>query len=138
VISLEKQILAILEQVNEKLDNFGAKLDEHGEILKEHGEILKEHGKILIEHGEILKEHGKILKEHGEILKEHSFILGALRNGQEVLKAEISEMRLQNAKEFGEIKSQLTTHEDSIEILKGDSWNNRSSILRVQKTLGLS
>jgi hypothetical protein len=124
VISLEKQILAILEQVNEKLDNFGAKLDEHGEILKEHGKILKEHGEIL--------------KEHGEILKEHSFILGALRNGQEVLKAEISEMRLQNAREFGEIKSQLTTHEDSIEILKEDSWNNRSSILRVQKTLGLS
>jgi hypothetical protein len=47
-------------------------------------------------------------------------------------------MRLQNAKEFGEIKAQLKNHEDSIEILKKESWNNRKGILRIQKTIGLT
>jgi hypothetical protein len=37
---------------------------------------------------------------HEEILKEHSLILGALINGQEGLKAELSEMLLQNAKDL--------------------------------------
>ena len=48
-----------------------------------------------------------MLKEHGETLKEHSRILSALRTGQEFLKAELSEMKIQNAKDFSEIKEQL-------------------------------
>ncbi|WML46179.1 hypothetical protein [Neobacillus sp. PS3-40] len=79
-----------------------------------------------------------LLQQMNEKLDDHSLILGALRNGQESLKAEFSEMRLQNAKEFGEIKAQIKNHEDSIEILKEESWNNRRSILRVQKTLGFA
>jgi predicted hydrocarbon binding protein len=79
-----------------------------------------------------------LLQQMNEKLDDHSLILGALRNGQESLKAELSEMRLQNAKEFGEIKAQIKNHEDSIEILKEESWNNRRSILRVQKTLGFA
>jgi hypothetical protein len=79
-----------------------------------------------------------LLQQMNAKLDDHSLILGALRNGQESLKAEFSEMRLQNAKEFGEIKAQIKNHEDSIEILKEESWNNRRSILRVQKTLGFA
>ena len=47
-------------------------------------------------------------------------------------------MKLQNAKDFNEIKEQLKNQEDSIEILKDETWNNKKSILRVQKTMGLS
>ncbi|MFJ7726835.1 hypothetical protein ACIQXV_11790 [Neobacillus sp. NPDC097160] len=78
------------------------------------------------------------LKEHSETLKEHGRILSALRTGQEFQKAELSEMKLQNAKDFSEIKEQLKNQEDSIEILKDETWNNKKSILRVQKTMGLS
>jgi chromosome segregation ATPase len=142
---MEKQIFTLLQQMNKKLDHLDFTLKEHGEILKEHGEILKEHGEILNEHGkmlkeqgEMLKEHSETLKEHGETLKEHSRFLSALRTGQEFQRAELSEMKLQNAKDFSEIKEQLKSQEDSIEILKDETWNNKKSILRVQKTMGLS
>jgi soluble P-type ATPase len=114
---MEKQILTILQQMNNKLDHLDFTLTKHGEILIEHSETLK---------------------EHGETLKEHSRILSALRTGQEFQKAELSEMKLQNAKDFNEIKEQLKNQEDSIEILKDETWNNKKSILRVQKTMGLS
>ena len=135
---MEKQIFTLLQQMNKKLDHLDFTLTKHGEMLKEHGEMLKEHGEMLKEHGETLKEHSETLKEHGETLKEHSRILSALRTGQEFLKAELSEMKLQNAKDFYEIKEQLKNQEDSIEILKDETWNNKKSILRVQKTMGLS
>jgi hypothetical protein len=110
VIPLEKQILTLLQQMDSRLQQMDEKINHMEEKLD----------------------------LHGEILKEHSLILGALINGQEGLKAELSEMRLQNAKEFGEIKAQLKNHEDSIEILKEESWNNRKGILRIQKTIGLT
>jgi hypothetical protein len=133
-----KEISLTLKGQGETLKGHSEILKEHSEILKEHSEILKEHSEILKEHSEILKEHSETLKNHGESLKEHSLILGALKTGQEVLKAEISELRLQNAKEFGEIKAQLKSHEDSIEILKDESWNNRKMTVRLQKTIGIS
>jgi predicted phosphatase len=107
---MEKQIFALLQQMNDKLDNLEG----------------------------TLKEHSGILKEHSETLKEHSRILSALRTGQEFQKAEFSEMKLQNAKDFGEIKELLKNQEDSIEILKEETWNNKKNILRVQKTMGLT
>ncbi|MCL6570880.1 MAG: hypothetical protein K6T88_04255 [Bacillus sp. (in: Bacteria)] len=121
---MEKQIFALLQQMNDKLDNLEGTLKEHGGILKEHSGILKEYSGIL--------------KEHSETLKEHSRILSALRTGQEFQKAEFSEMKLQNAKEFGEIKEHFKNQEDSIEILKDETWNNKKNILRVQKTMGIT
>lgn len=82
------------------------------------------------------------LKLQGETLKEHTGILSGLRNGQEVLKAEISELRLQNAKEIGEIKEQLKEQlkgiEDSVGVLKEDTWQNKKDIHRIKKTMGMS
>jgi hypothetical protein len=127
---LENQILLALQQINEKLDDQSKKLDEHGEILRQHGEMLKQHSVIL-------KEHGEILKQHGETLKEHGRILGALRSGQEAIKAELSELRLQNAKDFGEIRELIKNHDISIELLKEETWSNKKEIRRVQKTMGL-
>ncbi|WML46604.1 hypothetical protein RCG23_13155 [Neobacillus sp. PS3-34] len=77
------------------------------------------------------------LNTQGETLKEHGLILGALKSGQEGLMAELSELRLQNAKDFGEIREQLKGIEVSVEILKEDNWSNRKDIKMVQKTMGL-
>jgi hypothetical protein len=127
---LEKQILQALQQINKKLDDQSIKLDEHGEILKQHGEMLKQHSVILKEHGEILKQIGETLKENGRILE-------ALRSGQENLKAELSELRLHIAKDFGEIRELIKENEVSIELLKEETWSNKKEIRRVQKTMGL-
>jgi hypothetical protein len=93
---MEDQIITLLHEMNNKLDRLEGTLNEQSEILKEHSGILD---------------------GHGETLKEHGRILSALRTGQEFLKAEISELKLQNAKDFGEMKEQLKNQEDSIEIL---------------------
>jgi hypothetical protein len=127
---MDKQILKFLEQINNKLDVLNMKVDHQGTVLDEHSLILKEHG-------ETLNNHGQLLKNQGETLKEHGLILGTLKVGQEGLKAEINELRLQNAKEFGEIKEKISGIEVSVEMLREDSWNNRKDILRVQKTIGL-
>ena len=122
--NVEKQILAALQQINDKLDS-------HSEILGSHSEMLKEHSVIL-------KSHSEMFKIQGETLKEHTRMLSALKTGQESLKAELNEMKLQNAKDFGEVKEQLESHETSIEMLKEDVWNNKKDIRRIQKTMGMN
>ena len=122
--NVEKQILAALQQINDKLDS-------HSEILESHSEMLKEHSVML-------QNHSEMFKIQGETLKEHTRMLSALKTGQESLKAELNEMKLQNAKNFGEVKEQLESHETSIEILKEDIWNNKKDIRRIQKTMGMN
>jgi chromosome segregation ATPase len=85
-----------------------------------------------------LEMQGELLLLHGETMKEHTGILSALRNGQESLKAEISELRLQTTKDLGEIKEQIKGMEDSIDVLKEESWTNKKDIRRLQKTMGMS
>ncbi|MBB2482270.1 hypothetical protein H5P36_19015 [Bacillus sp. APMAM] len=144
-INVEKQILAALQQINDKLDSHSEILESHSEMLKEHSGILKDHSEMLKEHSEMLKEHSVILKSHsemfkiqGETLKEHTSLLSALKTGQESLKVELNEMKLQNAKDFGEVKEQLESHETSIEMLKEDVWDNKKDIRRIQKTMGMN
>lgn len=141
---MEKQILELLQQMDKKLTAQGQTLEKHTQILTEHSRILGEHSQILGEHSQILGEHSRILGEHGQILEKHSLvladhgqILNALRHGQESLKAEISELRLQNAKEFGEVKEQIKNIEISNELLKEDIWNNKKDIRKIQKTMGM-
>lgn len=136
--NVEKQILAALQQINDKLDSHSKILESHSEMLKEHSGILKEHSEMLKEHSVILKSHSEMFKIQGETLKEHTRMLSALKTGQESLKAELNEMKLQNAKDFGEVKEQLESHETSIEILKEDIWNNKKDIRRIQNTMGMN
>jgi len=114
---VERQILDALKQINDKLDK-------HSEILKSHSEILTVHNELIT--------------LQSETLKEHTRMLSALKTGQDSLKAELNEMKLQNAKEFGEIKETLKNHETSIELLKEDCWNNKKDIRRIQKTIGMN
>ncbi|MCR2821633.1 hypothetical protein [Lederbergia panacisoli] len=107
-------------------------------MLHEIKDTLNDHSQILKDHGRKLDEHNQKLDMHSETLKEHGLILGALKNGQEMLKAELSEIRLQNAKEFGEFKEQMKDMGDSIDILKEDTWHNKKDILRIKKTMGMA
>lgn len=90
---------------------------------------------LLKQMNEKLEQQSGILNEHGQQLNEHGHILGALKTGQESLKAELSALKLQNAKEFGEIKEQISSIEISVDMLKEESWNNRKDIRRIQQTM---
>lgn len=165
ILSALEQINLKLDKQDKTLHTHGEMLKEQGEILKVHGKMLKNHGEVLNIHSELLKAHSELFKTQGakllnleemqrqqgaklsnieevqrlqgETLKEHTSLIKALINGQESLKAELSEMRLQNAKDFGEIKGQIKGIEDSIDLLKEDIWMNKKDIRRIQKTMGM-
>ncbi|MGE6257015.1 hypothetical protein ACQKCU_03735 [Heyndrickxia sporothermodurans] len=128
---VEKEILLAIQQINEKLGIQGETLQHQGKLISGLEEATKQQGKKIEQQGETLKLQGETLKEHGGLLS-------ALITGQESLKAELSEMRLQNAKDFAEIKEQLKNHDVSIEILKEDTWTNREDIRKIQNTLGMN
>lgn len=119
----EKQILIALEQINFKLDR-------QDDTLKIHGERLKN-----LEETQRLQ--SETLRLQSETLKEQTSLISSLKNGQESLQAELSQLRLQNAKEFGEIKEQLKSMEDNIDLLKEETWQNKKDIRRIQKTMGM-
>ncbi|MDF2038185.1 hypothetical protein LIT38_04885 [Bacillus sp. CMF12] len=79
---------------------------------------------------------GKLDAQSG-VQKEQGVILSALKSGQEILKAEINELRLQNAKDFGELKERIDTQEVSMELLEKETWSNKKEIHRIQKVLGM-
>ncbi|MEK3889301.1 hypothetical protein [Bacillus sp. FSL K6-3431] len=122
-MKMEEEIMGMLKEIKS--------------TLSDHTQILGEHSQILGEHTQILGDHSKILNEHSQRFIEHGQILGALKVGQEGLKAEMSELRLQNAKDFGEVKEQIKILEDSFEILKEETWTNKKDIRRVQRTMGM-
>ncbi len=71
-----------------------------------------------------------------ETLREHGQMLSALKTGQEELKAEIDSVKVQNAKEFSEIKDRLENLEASHDVLKDETWTNKKDIYRIKNTLG--
>lgn len=85
----------------------------------------------------VLEQMNSKLDAVSETQKEQSVILGALKSGQEALKAEINELRLQNAKDFGELKERMDKQEVSMEVLEIETWNNKKEIHRIQKTMGM-
>ncbi|MCJ8009796.1 hypothetical protein ACFFF5_19015 [Lederbergia wuyishanensis] len=137
-MEMAKEIIGMLHEIKDTLNEHSTILNEHSNILNEHSVILNEHSTILREHSQILNDHSQKLDMHSETLQEHGLVLRGLRNGQEMLKAELSEMRLQNAREFGEIKEQMKDMGDSIDILKEYTWDNKKDILRIKKTMGMA
>ncbi|GAA0459496.1 hypothetical protein [Alkalibacillus silvisoli] len=133
---VEQQILSSLMQIQGTLDEHSNILNEHSKILNEHSEILKEHSKLLKEHSNILESHDAKLQSHSDMLKEHGRMLSSLRTGQEELKAEIDGMKLENAKEFGEIKSRISIVEAQNDALKDETWQNKIEIYRFKKLFG--
>jgi chromosome segregation ATPase len=120
---MEKQILSMFQQIIGKIEQMDENIQQtNGQIKQINGQIEPIHAK---------------LNEHSEILKEHGVILGGLRNGQELLRAKMSELRLQNAKDSGELKEQIEDTKVDVDLLKEDNWSNKKDIRRVQQTMGM-
>ncbi|MGP4108158.1 hypothetical protein [Virgibacillus sp. L01] len=71
------------------------------------------------------------------ILEEHGQNLSALRSGQEHLKAELDGMKISNAKQFGSLKEDMGDLSAKVVLLRDESWENKKSIYRMQKTMGM-
>ena len=153
-----EQILSTLAQMNVKLDRQDETLKNHGErlskieeiqlmqaeTLKSNTERLANLEEIQLMQAEILKSNTERLANLEEIqhlqtetLKEQTSLISSLKNGQESLKAELSQLRLQNAHEFGEMKERLKGIEDSFDLLKKEVWMSKKDIKRIQKTMGM-
>ena len=148
--TLEKhtQILAghgkMLERQGKTLDSHGKMLESHSKMLESQGETLDGHGKMLESQGETLDGHGKMLDSHskmlesqGNKLEEHSQILTALRSGQEHLKAELDGLKVSTAKEFGNLREELSETNARLEVSHEDIWNNKVDIKRIKRTMGM-
>lgn len=75
------------------------------------------------------------LDEHGQKLQEHSQMLTALRSGQE--NTEFDGIRIENEKEFGELKEDLKTTTIKLDLLRDDIWTNKVDIHRIKNTIGM-
>ena len=126
----DEEIISMLQKIIENQDK-------HSRILSEHSQILNEHSQILKGHSQILNEHSQKHDNHATQLKEHGQILSALRNGQEYLKAEIDQMKITNAKEFGSIKEQMNHISANQDLLREDVWQNKVDTHRIKNTLGM-
>src|SRR5699024_1629875 len=122
VMQMEHKIIGMLEKIMTKQDKNSKKLDEHSKKLDEHTRILSEHSQKLDEHRTTLDEHGQIL--------------GALRVGQEHIKAEMDRIKVANAKEFSRVKKGMDDFSTNIELLREESWEHKNEIRRIKKTMG--
>lgn len=128
----------ILDSHTQTLDGHTQKLDAHTKILDGHTQKLDAHTKILDGHTQKLDEHDKKFALQNETLKEHGRFLSALRTGQEETKAQLDSMKIENAKEFGEMKEQIKNVEAGMGVLKDETWSNKRDIYRVKNTMGLN
>src|SRR5699024_7191916 len=122
-MQMEHKIIGMLEKIMTKQDKNSKKLDEHSKKLDEHTRILSEHSQKLDEHRTTLDEHGQIL--------------GALRVGQEHIKAEMDRIKVANAKEFSRVKEGMDDFSTNIELLREESWEHKNEIRRIKKTMGI-
>ncbi|WP_188455160.1 hypothetical protein [Virgibacillus oceani] len=144
-MQMEEKIIGMLEQIMSKQDDHSEILNGHSEMLNEHSKILNEHSKILNEHSNILNEHSKILGEHTQKLdnhdsqlKDHGQVLSAILTGQEYLKAEIDGMKVSNANEFGAIKGRMDDFFANFEVLRDETWKNKTDIQRIKNVMGMN
>ena len=144
IIRMLKEIMStldshtsILDDHTKKLDNHTNKLDSHTKKLDSHTKKLDDHTKKLDDHTKKLDDHSKKLDHHTLTLEEHGNMLSALRTGQEHLKAQIEGMKISNAKEFGKLNERMDTVSDHIELLRDESWEQKTDIHRIKKTMGM-
>src|SRR5699024_10565838 len=136
-MQMEHKIIGMLEKIMTKQDKNSKKLDEHSKKLDEHTRILSEHSQKLDEHTRILSEHSQKLDEHRTTLDEHGQILGALRVGQEHIKAEMDRIKVSNVKEVSRVKKGMYDFSTNIELLREESWEHKNEIRRIKKTMGI-
>src|SRR5699024_2415799 len=116
IIGMREKIMTIQDKNSKKLDEHSKKLDEHTRIPSEHSQKRDEHRNTLDEQGQIL---------------------GALRVGQEHIKAEMDRIKVANAKEFSRVKKGMDDFSTNIELLREESWEHKNEIRRIKKTMGI-
>jgi len=107
----EEKIISMLEKIMEKQD---------------------EHSQILNKHSQILSDHSQKHEQHTTQFNEHAQILSALRTGQEHLKAQMDEMKITYAKEFGDLKEQVSQVSVNQDLLREDVWQNKVDTHRIK------
>ena len=84
-----------------------------------------------------LKEHSDKLDMHSNTLKEHGAILGALKHGQEEMKANLDGFKMETYKQLGKVKAKQENLETNFELLAQKTWNNEKDLFRIKKLIGI-
>lgn len=91
----------------------------------------------LKEHSTILREHSDKLDMHSNTLKEHGAILGALKHGQEEMKADLDGFKIETYKQLGKVKAKQENLETNFELLAQKTWSNEKDLFRIKKLIGI-
>ncbi|MBU8661817.1 hypothetical protein KM912_16560 [Virgibacillus pantothenticus] len=144
---MEEKIISMLEQISKDVKEQGDKigsLEKRFDSLEQRFNTLEQRFDSLEQRFDSLEtrfnqqeqkldEQGQRITTIEQRLDEHKDILTALRSGQEYLKAEIDGMRVENAKEFGYVKKELSNMHLNFSVLRDDVWTNKKEIYQLKK-----
>ncbi len=125
-MQMEEKIISMLEQISKDVKEQGDKI---GSLEKRFDSLETRFN----QQEQKLDEQGQRITTIEQRLDEHKDILTALRSGQEYLKAEIDGMRVENAKEFGYVKKELSNMHLNFSVLRDDVWSNKKEIYQLKK-----
>ncbi|GIP63572.1 hypothetical protein J32TS6_21270 [Virgibacillus pantothenticus] len=132
-MQMEEKIISMLEQISKDVKEQGDKigsLEKRFDSLEQRFDSLETR---FNQQEQKLDEQGQRITTIEQRLDEHKDILTALRSGQEYLKAEIDGMRVENAKEFGYVKKELSNMHLNFSVLRDDVWTNKKEIYQLKK-----
>ncbi|MBU8566638.1 hypothetical protein KM914_09345 [Virgibacillus pantothenticus] len=146
-MQMEEKIISMLEQISKDVKEQGDKigsLEKRFDSLEQRFNTLEQRFDSLEQRFDSLEtrfnqqeqkldEQGQRITTIEQRLDEHKDILTALRSGQEYLKAEIDGMRVENAKEFGYVKKELSNMHLNFSVLRDDVWTNKKEIYQLKK-----
>ncbi|API91736.1 MULTISPECIES: hypothetical protein [unclassified Virgibacillus] len=139
-MQMEEKIISMLEQISKDVKEQGDKigsLEKRFDSLEQRFNTLEQRFDSLEtrfnQQEQKLDEQGQRITTIEQRLDEHKDILTALRSGQEYLKAEIDGMRVENAKEFGYVKKELSNMHLNFSVLRDDVWTNKKEIYQLKK-----
>ncbi|MFD2627836.1 hypothetical protein [Oceanobacillus kapialis] len=115
----EDQIIGMLGQIAGRLDKIENRLDKIEHRLDNVETRLGN-----VEHR---------LDGHDTKLDDHNQMLRGLLAGQETLLQQLEEIKISNAKEFGELKDEAFNQAAQLTMLRDDVWANRTEIYRMKR-----
>ncbi|NBJ68836.1 MULTISPECIES: hypothetical protein [Clostridia] len=127
--SLEKRF----DTLEQRFDSLEQRFDTLETRFNQQEQKLDEQGQKITTIEQRLDEQGQKITTIEQRLDEHKDLLTALRSGQEYLKAEVDGMRIENAKEFGYVKKELSNMHLNFSVLRDDVWSNKKEIYQLKK-----
>lgn len=130
---MEEKIISMLEKISTDVQAQGEKigsLEKRFDSLEQRFDTLETR---FNQQEQKLDEQGQKITTIEQRLDEHKDLLTALRSGQEYLKAEVDGMRIENAKEFGYVKKELSNMHLNFSVLRDDVWSNKKEIYQLKK-----